>query len=64
MEKSYYQSIGEHYRAASPELRAASKAHWIKCHRQNLESGRQDMIIFTAQILAQIAIVENESHAA
>lgn len=64
MEKPYYQSIGEHYRAASPELRAASKAHWIKCHRQNLESGRQDMIIFTAQILAQIAIVDSENPAA
>ena len=64
MEKSYYQSIGEHYRAASPELRAASKAHWIKCHRQNLESGRRDMIIFTAQILAQIAIVDNEKRSA
>lgn len=64
MNKPYYESIGERYRESSPELRAASKAHWLKCHRQNLESGRQDMIIFTAQILAQIAIVENESHAA
>ena len=64
MNKPYYESIGERYRAASPEVRAESKAHWIKCHRQNLESGRQDMIIFTAQILAQIAIVDNENHAA
>lgn len=64
MTKSYYESVGERYRAASPELRAASKAHWIKCHRQNLESGRQDMIIFTAQILAQIAIVDSENPAA
>lgn len=64
MNKPYYESIGERYRAASPELRAASKAHWIKCHRQNLKSGRQDLIIFTAQILAQIAIVDSENPAA
>lgn len=64
MNKSYYETVGERYRAASPELRAASKAHWIKCHRQNLESGRQDMIIFTAQILAQFAIVDSENPAA
>ena len=64
MTKSYYETVGERYRSASPELRAASKAYWIKCHRQNLESGRQDMIIFTAQILAQFAIVESENPAA
>ena len=64
MTKPYYESLGERYRAASPEVRAASKAHWLKCHRENLASGRQDMIIFTAQILAQISMVENEEHAA
>lgn len=64
MTKSYYESLGERYRAASPEVRAASKAHWLKCHKENLASGRQDMIIFTAQILAQISMVESEEHAA
>ena len=64
MTKPYYESVGERYRAASPELRAASKAHWFKCHKENLASGRQDMIIFTAQILAQISMVENEEKSA
>ena len=64
MTKPYYESMGERYRSATPEVRAASKDHWLKCHKENLASGRQDMIIFTAQILAQISLVENEEKSA
>ena len=51
------------FRACNLEDREKSKNHWLKCHEENLKSGRHDLIIFSAQILAHIAIVENERSA-
>lgn len=48
----YYEQTRERYRAAAPELREASREHWIKCHAENLQAGRPDMIIFSGKILA------------
>lgn len=59
-----YQIYAETYRRLSPDRRSEYKAHYLEWHRRNLESGRQDLIIFTAQILAEIAAVDNENLAA
>lgn len=59
----YYENWKSLYKAASLEERNKSKVHWLKCHAENLESGRHDLIIHSAQILAHIAIVENERSA-
>lgn len=50
--KEYYRDAARRYLAAPPELRKASREHWTRHHVENLKSGRQDLIIFSAQILA------------
>ena len=62
--KYRYEIYAETYRKLSPDRRAEYKAHYLNWHRRNLESGREDLIIFSEQILAQIANVDNENHAA
>ena len=56
----YYRQWANAYRACTPEQREQSKTHWVKCHRENLKSGREDLIMFSAAILAEIAIIEQE----
>lgn len=56
----FYKNWEAAFRACNQEDREKSKAHWLKCHAENLASGRLDMIIFSAQILAHIENVENE----
>lgn len=51
------------YLDSSEEDRQKSKSHWLKCHEENLKSGREDMIIFSAQILAMITKAELDSKA-
>lgn len=60
----YYKKWAEMYRQASKANRAASKAHWIKTHRENIQSGREDLIMFSASILAEIALIESEEEEA
>lgn len=45
---------------ARPERIPLYKKHWEKCHAENLKSGRYDLIIFSAQMLATIEAAENE----
>jgi hypothetical protein len=55
---TFYETNRELYRKADAATRAASRAHWTKCHRENIASGRRDMIIFSAQILAGYDLIE------
>lgn len=57
---NFYKNWEYAFRACNQEDREKSKNHWLKCHAENLESGRYDLIIFGAQILAYIENVENE----
>ena len=59
---NFYENYRQMYKAATMEKRIESKKHWIKCHENNLKSRRQDLIIFSGQILAMIAIVDNEEN--
>ena len=56
---NFYDSFMIHYAESSDETKKMSKDHWLKCHMENVKSGRKDMIIFSNQILARIAIVDN-----
>lgn len=55
---NYYEQYKERYAAADEKTRKASREHWQRVHAENLASGRQDLIIFSAQILAMICVVE------
>ena len=54
----YYKTYMTRYIMADTETRAASKKHWIECHIENIASGREDLIIFSAKILGAIAVAE------
>lgn len=62
--KDCYEIFTERFRAASKEAREMCKIYWVKCHRVMLESGKQEMISFTAQILARIMLVESDERKA
>jgi len=47
------------YMAASPEMRKESKKHWIGCHKKNMESGNEYLIIFSAKILAGMMLADD-----
>ena len=57
----FYESYYARYMAAPPELRKAARDHWTKCHKKNLELKRDDLIIFSAKILAIIAMIDAET---
>lgn len=54
----YYKRYYRYFLNASEEQRQKSKAHWLEKHEDNLKSGREDLIIFSASILAQICLAE------
>ena len=55
----YYKKYLVRYMLADAETRNAAKKHWIKCHKDNMKSGREDMIIFSAKMLASITLAED-----
>lgn len=46
------------YIKAAPEVREESRKHWIRCHKENISSGREDLIIFSAKMLGSICLAE------
>ena len=64
MTKDWFEIYAEQYRAAAPEKRAESKAHWLRCYRRNLLNGNKEMVSFAANFLAVISMVEAEETAA
>ncbi len=57
---NYYKAYAARYRAASATQRQESRQHWTRCHAANMETGRDDLIIFSGQILAAIAVIDAE----
>lgn len=52
----FYEAYLARYLEAEPSVRAASKEHWLKNHKANLKSKVHEQVIFSAQILAMIAL--------
>ena len=46
------------YLEADEGTRSESKAHWLKCHAENLQRERQDLILFSSNNLAAITLAE------
>ena len=57
---NFYESYYNMYMNGDPTTRVKSKAYWIRRHKENLTSGRQDLIIFSGQILAMISLAEDK----
>ena len=64
MNRDWFEIYADQYRAAAPEKRAESKAHWLRCYRRNLISRNKEMVSFAANFLAVISMVEAEETAA
>lgn len=47
------------YITESAAEREESRQHWLKCHAENICSGRDDLIIFSAKILAAISLADD-----
>lgn len=56
---NYYKDYFLRYIAADSATRAESRQHWLKCHAQNIASGREDLIIFSAKILGAISLADD-----
>ena len=56
----FYSNYKARYIAANPAERKAAREHWTRCHQENMMTGREDLIMFSAQMLAQIAVVDAE----
>ena len=49
---NFYYKYAAKYSTATADMKAEARAHWTRCHAENILSGRNDLIIFSAQILA------------
>ena len=54
----YYEDHFLKYLTAPQETRQASREHWLKCHAENLKNKRDDLIIFSAKMLASIDLAD------
>lgn len=54
----YYKTYFFRYLKADPETRVASIEHWTKCHIENILAERDDLIIFSAKMLAAAVLAE------
>ena len=54
----YYKTHAIRYLLADENTKKASWEHWRKCHAENIKSGREDLIIFSARIIANMALVD------
>ena len=59
----WYHNYAKRYRAATPEIRAASKNHWLEIYREKFERGEcdDDVAMLAARVLALIAVLEEEA---
>ena len=60
MYTNFYIEQGKRYKAASEELKKASRAYWTRLHAENVTTGRADLIMFSGQVLAQYDLVDAE----
>ena len=58
MTTNYYATYAIRYYEADQQTRNDAKRHWQECHADNLRSGREDLIIFSAKMLGSIEMAE------
>lgn len=59
MENFYYRMF-KNYLSASADMRKKGRDHWTAVHAENLRSGRDDMIHFSANMLNAINLADGE----
>ena len=55
---SYYESFAIRYHESGEDLRRRSREHWQRIHAENVKSGREDLIVFSARHLAEMAMID------
>ena len=64
MEKfDFYQNHAILYNESDEQTRQASREHWQKIHAENVKSGRADMVMFSARLLADMAMIDAGKYA-
>lgn len=56
--QDFYKTYAENYRNTNSQERKEAREHWTRCHAANLEAERDDLIMFSAKILAVIATID------
>lgn len=56
--QDYYTNTVILYLEADRETREATKAHWLKCHAENMKADRHDLIMFSGKHLEAIMTAE------
>ena len=54
----FYKQYMVRYMMADVGTRKRAKQHWAKCHLENVASGRDDLIVFSAKILGAIDVAD------
>ena len=54
----FYKQYMVRYMMTDVETRKSEKQHWVKCHSENVASGRDDLITFSAKILGAIDVAD------
>ncbi len=57
---NYYERYYYRYSSADDATKAESRKHWEEVHAENLNSGRQDLICFSAMILKMINLADGK----
>lgn len=56
--QDYFSTTVILYLESDNETRAETKAHWQRCHAENLQRERQDLILFSRKHLDAITLAE------
>ena len=54
----FYYKYAVKYAAADQNTRQEAREHWTRIHAENILTGRHDLIIYSAQILAAMDLAE------
>lgn len=57
----YYKTAYARYKKASDEMQRAGLEYWIAKHAENINAGREDLIILSAKMIAIIILAQNET---
>lgn len=55
---NFYETYYLRYLQADTDTRRQSRDHWLNVHKANMATGRDDLTIFSAQILARITLAD------
>lgn len=56
---NFYETYFIRYLESDIETREKTKQYWIEKHQENIKADRNDLIIFSAQIIAMIVLAEH-----